>query len=151
MKAIEKDNILHYDEFMKGENIKFKQIVTAFKIKKLKGEYSDIFSRDGISYINILHSTLGTDIEQLDTYQHSHMVRNISNEDILEVMSDFALENKLFDSTIWHTYVKVNKTIINNGYIDILIGRMSWRKVSEFLEIISNMMDYHELEGRIEC
>ena len=78
------------------------------------------------------------------------MVRTISNEDILKVMSDFALENKLFDSTIWHTYVKVNKTIINNGYIDILIGRMSWRKVSEFLEIISNMMDYHELEGRIE-
>ena len=150
MKAIEKDNILHYDEFMKGENIKFKQIVTAFKIKKLKGEYSDIFSRDGISYINKLHSTLGTDIEQLDTYQHLHMPRTISNEDILKVMSDFALENKLFDSTIWHTYVKVNKTIINHGYIDTLIGRMYWRAINEFLEIISNMMDYHKLEGRIE-
>jgi hypothetical protein len=78
------------------------------------------------------------------------MPRTISNEDILKVMSDFALENKLFDSTIWHTYVKVNKTIINHGYIDTLIGRMYWRAINEFLEIISNMMDYHKLEGRIE-
>ena len=71
-----------------------------------------------------------------------------------EVNPDSAIKTPrilpLFDSTIWHTYVKVNKTIINHGYIDTLIGRMYWRAINEFLEIISNMMDYHKLEGRIE-
>ena len=150
MKNLELENVMHHDEFMKGDNLKFKQIVTANKIKSVKINYSSSFSEYEV--LREIHPQLHDDIHSSKLYQRSHLPNNFGNSEIrvLKAMTEIADANNLYDSTIFGKCLFVEATLNNNFYIDEILSRIFWKNQENFKKMIYQLMDYHKLSGRVE-
>lgn len=146
-------NVISYTEFMKGNNRKFRKIISGRLVKELIQEYSQIFRR--LDLIKEVSKSLYLELEVIKNYAEKNEVRNIDSE-IFKTMHEFAKDNNLFDVRIHSEYIKVRNLLeklqivesyfksvnntsyysssINENYKLVLVQLLKYNKVRVNLE-----------------
>ena len=58
VKTLDIKNLVSYDEFMKGDHILFRRITTAYRIKLMSNNYTNVFRHNGLKFLNKLNTMI---------------------------------------------------------------------------------------------
>lgn len=144
LEEMEFQNVISYSKFMEGKTQPFKRLVTAFVINRLKNKYNHTFSN--VKYLTVVNKSLATNIDTLDNYRYKNY--KTSSIDLYEEMVKVAEEHKLFDYSIYYTYLKVKKILESMYFIEVFMSKIDrWGKQNSDnvdLKMLADLMKYHK-------
>lgn len=147
MKSLEEmefQNVISYSKFMEGKTQPFKRLVTAYLINQLKVNYNHTFGKT--KWLTVVNKPLAYQIEQLEEYRYYNY--KVANIDLYQEMVKVAEEHKLFDYSIYYTYLKVKKQLESMYFIDTFMMKIDrWGKdnpENTELKMLADLMKYHK-------
>ena len=119
-------NVMTFDKFMKGNNMPFKRLVTAYLINQLKIREGSVFRKIGI--LKNVNSEMMNSLKKLDNYNNTYYK---TYKNLYKQMLETAQKNNLFDYSIYLEYVKMEKVLNKLYFLNPLIGLInkSWNYV----------------------
>ena len=144
LEEMEFQNVMSYSKFMEGKTQPFKRLVTAFVINNLRIKYNHTFIRT--KHLAVVNKTLADQMEQLDQYRYENY--KTANVNLYEEMVKVAEDHKLFDYSVYHTYVKVKNTLDSMYFIETFMTKIDrWGKENPEntdLKMLADLMKYHK-------
>jgi hypothetical protein len=144
LEEMEFQNVISYSKFMEGKTQPFKRLVTAYLINQLKNKYNHTFGK--LKYLTVVNKSLAINIDTLDDYRYKNY--KTGNIDLYEEMMKVAEEHKLFDYSIYYTYLKVKKKLKSMYFIETFMGKIDrWGKETPEntdLKMLADLMKYHK-------
>ena len=144
LEEMEFQNVISYSKFMEGKTKPFKRLVTAYLIHQLKCNYTSVFSKS--SYLAVVNKPLAQSIDRLDIYRYDHYKSGV--KEIYKEMIKVAEEHKLFDYSIYYTYLKVKKILESMYFIEVFMSKIDrWGKENPEnvdLKMLADLMKYHK-------
>ena len=152
LKEMEFQNVISYEEFMKGKNKPFKRLVTAYVINKLIEDNNYVFKRKEL--LKNVNVTLYDKLELLESYK-SKNYRQASKE-IYNAMLEVASNERLFDYSIYHLYLEIKNTLDKLYFLNTYMGMVLKYSYSfltvEFPEIrmLGELFKYHKYRVNLD-
>tara|TARA_R110000796_G_scaffold15671_6_gene49763 strand:+ start:1209 stop:3512 length:2304 start_codon:yes stop_codon:yes gene_type:complete len=144
VKTLDIKNLVSYDEFMKGDHILFRRITTAYRIKLMSNNYTNVFRHNGLKFLNKLNTNLYEELTELNKYKMKYMNNSSVSYDVLEKMLEITKAgNNLEDHRIYYLYEKINKFLKANEFIDYMCSHLGYTNAGE--KITSDLFKYHKI------
>lgn len=136
-------NWVPLSRFMEGKHKTFRKLATAILISRLYSNYSHVL---GNSYIlKDISSNLSSKVSRLFEYykNNNFHIESEVEDSILEL----ALEQNLFDTTIYDDYKHIKELLDKNPYFETLIKviKYGWGNKDQILPILIDMCKYHKI------
>ena len=150
IESLDIQNIISYDEFMKGDHIYFRRISTSYLIKKLISRNYSLFNRpENMKFIN---SKIYEDIELLNKYcdRNQYQQRSSNSTALKQEMLDISMKGNKFDHKIYYVYQKYEKFLKDNEFIAYMFENYTTKGDTVFRKIMCNLFKYHKIRLNIE-
>jgi len=143
-------NVIHYDEFMKGDHIYFRRVSTGYLIRKLRGEYSSVFRNN--KYMNDINTYMYKDICTLNTYINKNISpANTVDYTTLEKMLEITKKgDNLFDHSIYYLFEKYKKFLEDYPFIHYMFSSIQHGNISNFNSTFCDLFKYHKIRINME-
>jgi len=152
LKEMEFQNVISYEEFMKGKNKPFKRIVTAYIINKLIENNNHVFKKKGV--LKNVNVTLYEKLELLEKYKNKNYKQ--ASKDIYNAMLEVATNGRLFDYSIYYLYLEIKTTLDRLYFLNTYMGmivRYSYDQMTiEFPEtkMLGELFKYHKYRVNLD-
>lgn len=136
-------NWMKFSKFMEGNNKPFKRLVTAYMIYKLMAKYDDTFEKAHV--IGRVSTALSNQLIELEKYKNEHYKEG--KDELYESMLSVAKEYKLYDYSIYHVYVNVQKILMTYPFINVIADKLriwSTEDTDGMLNVLTDMFKYHK-------
>ena len=152
LKEMEFQNVISYEEFMKGKNKPFKRLVTAHVINKLIEDNGYVFRRKEL--LKNVNVTLHDKLELLEQYKNNNY-RQASKE-IYNAMLEVASNERLFDYSIYSLYLEIKNTLDKLYFLNTYLGmvnRFNYNQMTiQFPEtrMLGELFKYHKYKVNLD-
>jgi hypothetical protein len=151
LEALELNNVMSYSKFMEGTNKPFKKLVTAYLINKLMTDQTYVFRK--YTCLKNVSSELMNKLSLLEDYRNKNY-RDGSNE-IYTAMLEVAQENKLFDYSIYHEYIRMKETLEKLYFLNSILGSLNFYSYNSSMSpgverAIVDLMKYHKFKVNLD-
>jgi hypothetical protein len=151
LEALELNNVMSYSKFMEGKSKPFKKLVTAYLINKLILNQSYVFRKS--DYLKSISTELADKMDLLERYRNTNY-RDGSTE-IYKAMIDLAEENKLFDYSIYHEYIRMKETLERLYFLNAIMGSLNFYSYNSGMSpgverAIVDLMKYHKFKVNLD-
>jgi hypothetical protein len=152
LKEMEFQNVISYEEFMKGKNKPFKRLVTAYVINKLIEDNNYVFKRKEL--LKNVNVTLYDKLELLESYK-SKNYRQASKE-IYNAMLEVATNERLFDYTIYYLYLEIKTTLDRLYFLNTYMGMIVRYRYDQMtiiypeIRMLGELLKYHKYRVNLD-
>lgn len=151
IEGLEIHNLISYEKFMKGEHKYYRSVVTAYLIDKLKRENLYVFDKK--ERLKELSTPLYDKLDRLYNFRNKYH-ESYANEAVLESMLEVAVENDLFDTSIYDEYLEVKATLEKLKFLNPIMRYMnSYTNAGndgELFTAICDLCRYHKFRMNVE-
>jgi hypothetical protein len=151
IEGLEIHNLISYEKFMKGEHKYYRSVVTAYLIEKLRKDNPYVFDKK--ERLKELSTPLYDKLDRLNKFRNKYH-ENYSSQEVLEAMLEVAIENDLFDTSIYDEYLEVKSTLEKLKFLDPIMKYMSsYTNNGNDNELFIAMCDlcrYHKFRMNVE-
>lgn len=148
IESLDIQNIISYDEFMKGDHVYFRRISTSYLIQKLISKNYSLFNRP--QNMKLINSKIYEDIELLNKYCDKNQYRSSNFTPLKEEMLDISMKGNKFDNKIYYIYQKYDKFLKDNEFIAYMFDNYITKDDTVFRKIMCNLFKYHKIRLNIE-
>ena len=147
IKLVENSNIpnmISYTEFLKGNTVQFKQLVTGIKSYKFSKEYRNTFAN--VRVLENLSTNLYNNIEAISSYRSKIGINSLSGS-LTELIEAAELTNS-YDEKINNTINKMEQFLDNNPHVDLLLDNVTYNShVNEkYVDVLAQLFKYNNIE-----
>jgi hypothetical protein len=137
------ENVISYEEFMKGKTKLFRKIVTAELINRLINENRSVFNQT--TMLNKFSKNLSEKLKILKQYVVSNY-RPVSF-DVAQAMIQTSTDLRLFDFEVYGTYLKVKSTLEEMYFINTFFQMSGLRRSDSNQDrMFADLCKYHNLK-----
>ena len=151
IEGLEIHNLISYEKFMKGEHKYYRSVVTAYLIEKLRKDNPYVFDKK--ERLKELSTPLYDKLDRLNKFRNKYH-EIYSSQEVLEAMLEVAIENDLFDTSIYDEYLEVKSTLEKLKFLDPIMKYMSsYTNNGNDNELFIAMCDlcrYHKFRMNVE-
>lgn len=152
IEGLEIHNLISYEKFMKGEHKYYRSVVTAYLIDKLRRANPYVF--DNRERIKELSTPLYDKLDNLNKFRNKYH-ESYASQAVLESMLEVAIENDLFDTSIYDEYLEVKSTLEKLKFLDPIIKYMrsytsSDNDDNELFTAMCDLCRYHKFRMNVE-
>lgn len=141
LEKVDIHNLMKYDEFIKGNNMPFKRIITAELIINLINSYRGLFNRK--ENVNFLSKNLGAKFLNILNYKNnnynSQQLSTLLNKDVT-----YFIEANLIDNKIYNDYLDVKNFVEKYNFVNVLFETINYSNKEKINIIIVEMLKRHK-------
>ena len=131
-------NWMTYKEFMEGNTIEFKRIVTAYLIKMFVDKYSQVFNKREM--LKDVCTPLYNNLNKLYDYKRKHWV-NYASDNMCEAIKQVADVYNLYDDEIHPLYLQMDELMSKLLFIKPLFTSINSSTSNTIL--VQDLFDYY--------
>jgi hypothetical protein len=144
IKDVNIHNWMDINDFLKGDNIIFKRVITAMLIKKLISRYTSSFSK--CELLSEINNKIFTDMNILEQYQKDHLLESNSySYELLDKIEKEESIEKFVDYSVYYRYLKVKKFLERYTFVYVILSNISYNYDKENIKgILCDLLKYHK-------
>lgn len=135
---LELSNWMTYKEFMEGDTIEFKRIVTSYLIKMFIDKYSQVFNKREM--LKDVCTPLYNNLNKLSEYKRKHWV-SYASDDMCEAIKQVADVYNLYDDEIHPLYLQMDELMSKLLFIKPLFTSIYSSSCNTIL--VQDLFDYY--------
>lgn len=141
-------NWITYDEFMEGNTIEFKRVVTAHVINELYQKYKSVFVKG--EYLKLVSEDLRDKVCELETYRNKHYI-TYANDSFKQSMKTIADTHGLYDDEIHPLFLQIEALFKTLHFINPLFDSISHSyNIKYYGILVTDLFSYYSQSVNFE-